>query len=113
MLFTIISRNDNKIIKTDKNATKEEIVKAFRKLARTHHPDKGGSETKFQEINEAYEVLSDPSKRERYDIGPQQQEQDERQEPFVFSSQNFGYSNIFETFFNTGRIYFIFILFYF
>lgn len=54
-----------------KTATKEEIRKAFRKLARQHHPDvakdKKTAETKFKEINEAYEVLSDPDKRQKYD----------------------------------------------
>ena len=54
-----------------KTATKDEIRKAFRKLARQHHPDvakdKKTAETKFKEINEANEVLSDPEKRKRYD----------------------------------------------
>ena len=43
------------------------IKKAFRKLARTYHPDAGGDEAKFKEINEAYEVLSDDKKRKLYD----------------------------------------------
>lgn len=51
-----------------KSASADEIKKAFRRLAVQHHPDKaGGDETKFKEINEAYEVLKDPSKRQRYD----------------------------------------------
>lgn len=50
-----------------KNATADEIKKAFRKQARKHHPDAGGSEEKFKEVNEAYEVLSDPEKRQQYD----------------------------------------------
>ncbi|HWB60203.1 MAG TPA: J domain-containing protein [Chthoniobacteraceae bacterium] len=54
-----------------KTATADEIRKAFRKLARQHHPDvskdKKKAEEKFKEINEAYEVLSDPEKRKRYD----------------------------------------------
>lgn len=55
----------------DREATPAEIKKAFRKLARAHHPDvardKTGSEGRFKEINEAYEVLGDPEKRKRYD----------------------------------------------
>ncbi len=51
-----------------KGASNDEIKKAFRRLAVEHHPDKaGGDETKFKEINEAYEVLKDTSKRQRYD----------------------------------------------
>ena len=50
-----------------KDASADEIKKAFRKLAVEHHPDKGGDEAKFKEINEAYEVLKDSSKRQRYD----------------------------------------------
>ena len=54
-----------------KTATQEEIKSAFRKLARKFHPDtakdKKSAEEKFKEINEAYEVLSDPEKRKKYD----------------------------------------------
>jgi curved DNA-binding protein len=54
-----------------KTATKEEIRSAFRKLARKYHPDvakdKKAAEEKFKQINEAYEVLSDPAKRQKYD----------------------------------------------
>jgi len=51
-----------------KSASDDEIKKAFRKKAIEHHPDKeGGDEAKFQEINEAYEVLKDERKRQRYD----------------------------------------------
>ena len=56
-------------------ATPEEIKKAYRKLASKHHPDKGGSNEKFQEIEEAYRTLSDPQQRAQYDArgkgGPQ------------------------------------------
>jgi curved DNA-binding protein len=50
-----------------RDATQEDIKKAFRKLAMTHHPDKGGNPAEFQKINEAYEVLGDPAKRQQYD----------------------------------------------
>lgn len=60
-----------KILGVNKNASSDEIKKAFRKLAMKYHPDKTKgdkqSEQKFKEINEAYEVLSDPEKRKKYD----------------------------------------------
>lgn len=56
-----------KTLGVSRTATADEIKKAYRKLARTHHPDAGGDEAKFKEINEAYEVLSDEKKRKLYD----------------------------------------------
>jgi molecular chaperone DnaJ len=56
------------ILGVSKGASDDEIKKAYRKLAHKHHPDKqGGDEKKFKEINQAYQVLSDKSKREQYD----------------------------------------------
>lgn len=55
-----------------KNATPDELKKAYRKLASQHHPDKGGDTAKFQQIQEAYAVLSDTEKRQQYD-NPQPQ----------------------------------------
>ena len=56
------------ILGVSKNASKEEIKKAFHKLAHKHHPDKNkGDDTKFKEVNEAYQVLSDDKKRSSYD----------------------------------------------
>jgi molecular chaperone DnaJ len=56
------------LLGVSKGATDDEIKKAYRKLAHKHHPDKaGGDEAKFKEINQAYQVLSDKSKRQQYD----------------------------------------------
>ncbi len=55
------------ILGVTKNASQEDIKKAFHKLAHQYHPDKGGDEKKFKEINEAYQVLSDKTKRAQYD----------------------------------------------
>lgn len=55
------------ILGVPKNASQEEIKKAFYKLAHKYHPDKGGDAEKFKEINEAYQVLSNPEKRAQYD----------------------------------------------
>lgn len=64
-------RDYYKILGVPKNATQDEIKKAYRKLAVKYHPDKNPgnkeAERKFQEINEANEVLSDPEKRKKYD----------------------------------------------
>jgi DnaJ-class molecular chaperone len=57
-----------KILGVEKGASKDEIKKAFRKLAHEHHPDKNkGDDRKFKEINEAYTTLSDDGKRQQYD----------------------------------------------
>lgn len=60
------------VLGIDRNATPDEIKKAYRKLASQHHPDKGGDTSKFQQIQEAYAVLSDPNKKAQYD-NPQPQ----------------------------------------
>jgi len=86
------------ILGVDKKASQEEIKKAFRKLARKHHPDVNpGNEAaaeKFKEISEAYEVLSDPEKRQKYDqFGSQWQQYEQaggRPEDFNWSQWQAG-----------------------
>ncbi len=60
-------RDYYEVLGIGKNASDDEIKKAFRRVAVEHHPDRGGDETKFKEANEAYEVLKDSAKRQRYD----------------------------------------------
>lgn len=64
-------RDYYEVLEVGKDASIDDIKKAFRKLAKQHHPDMNdgdkASEAKFKEVNEAYEVLSDPEKRARYD----------------------------------------------
>jgi len=63
-----MSKDYYNILGVDKNASADEIKKAFRKLAHKYHPDKkGGDEKKFKEINEAFQVVGDPTKRQQYD----------------------------------------------
>lgn len=57
----------------NKNASQDEIKKAYRSLANKHHPDKGGDQNKFKDISVAYDTLSDPQKRQEYDMGGSQQ----------------------------------------
>ena len=83
-----MSKDYYKILGVDKSDSVDDIKKAYRKLALTHHPDrhqdpeiKKSSEEKFKEITEAYTVLSDPEKRKKYDLGPSN---------FRFSDVGFG-----------------------
>src|SRR5260370_25586633 len=61
-----------KVLGVERKATDAQIKSAYRKLARKHHPDVNpgnkGAENKFKEINEAYQVLSDPEKRKKYNL---------------------------------------------
>lgn len=63
-----MSKDYYNILGIDRNASQEEIKKAFRKKAHEYHPDKkDGDEAKFKEVNEAYQVLGNPQKRKQYD----------------------------------------------
>jgi curved DNA-binding protein len=64
--------NYYEILGVESTATEEDIKKAYRKMAMKHHPDRGGDQTEFQKIQEAYAILSDAQKRQQYD-NPQQQ----------------------------------------
>ena len=88
-----------------RTATEAELKKAFRKLAREHHPDvakdKKRAEEKFKEINEAYEVLSDAGKRKRYDeLGADWKGGGQPDYEFQFGGT--GFSDFFETFFGSA-----------
>lgn len=60
------------ILGVPRGASEDEIKKAYRKLAMQHHPDRGGDQAKFQQIQEAYDTLGDPAKRQQHD-NPQPQ----------------------------------------
>ena len=60
-------RDYYEVLGVNKSASTDELKKAFRRAAIEHHPDKGGDEAKFKEVNEAYEVLGNSEKRQRYD----------------------------------------------
>ncbi len=60
-------RDYYEVLGVGKDASPDEVKKAFRRAAVEHHPDRGGDEAKFKELNEAYEVLKDTEKRKRYD----------------------------------------------
>lgn len=63
-----MSKNFYDILGVKKTATQDEIKKAYRELCKKYHPDKnGGDDTKFKEVNEAYETLGDETKRKQYD----------------------------------------------
>ena len=80
----------------DKSANPEQIKQAYRRLASKFHPDKGGDTARFQEIQTAYETLSDPNKRQQYD-NPQPQHQH-----FNFNFDSGNLDDIFGNFFGRG-----------
>lgn len=60
--------NHYTILGINPSSTQEEIKQAYRKLSMAEHPDRGGDSEKFSKINDAFQVLSDPNKRNRYDL---------------------------------------------
>jgi molecular chaperone DnaJ len=74
-----MAKNFYDILGVSKSASADDIKRAYRKLAAEHHPDKGGNTDRFKEINEAYQVLSDTTKRSQYDQYGQTFEQAQRQ----------------------------------
>ncbi|MCX8102929.1 MAG: molecular chaperone DnaJ [Candidatus Bipolaricaulota bacterium] len=100
------------ILGVSRDASQDEIKKAFRQLAKKYHPDKGGDPEKFKEAAEAYEVLSDPDKRAQYDrfghVGPEQRFdfdlRDFRRAREAFEEFGFGsaWEDIFDMFFGEG-----------
>ena len=85
------------VLGVDRSATPEEIKKAYRRLARELHPDVNPSadaSERFKSVTHAYDVLSDPQQRQQYDLGPQP--------GFGAGGANFGFGDIFETFFGGG-----------
>ncbi len=67
-----MSNNLYEILGVEKTASQEEIKKSYRNLSKIHHPDAGGNEETFKEINNAYSILSDEEKRRNYDTGGRQ-----------------------------------------
>lgn len=63
-----MSKSYYELLEVSKDATPDDIKKAYRRMAAKHHPDKGGDENKFKEIKIAYETLKDPEKRSFYDM---------------------------------------------
>jgi curved DNA-binding protein len=84
------------VLGVTKSASPDDIKRSFRKLAMQHHPDKGGDEAKFKQINEAYSVLGDPAKRAEYD-NPQMHHQG-----FNFNNTHFDFNDIFSQAFGAG-----------
>lgn len=86
-----------------RNASQEEIKKAYRKMAMEHHPDRGGDEKKFKQISEAYEILSDPQKKQMFDMGVDPKNQHHgggfhQNGPFEFHFGTHNFEDIFNNF---------------
>lgn len=93
----------------NRNASPEEIKKAYRSLAMKHHPDRGGDESTFKKISEAYDVLSDPQKKQMVDMGGDPNKQQHggfhhgHGSPFEFHFNSGNFDDIFGNFGFGGR----------
>lgn len=100
-------RDYYEVLGVQKNASEDEIKKAFRQLAKKYHPDMhpgdAECEARFKEVNEAYDVLSDPQKRANYDQFGHDGPQGFGGGGYTYSSEGFsGFGDIFDTFFGGG-----------
>jgi molecular chaperone DnaJ len=92
-----------KTLGVGKNATPDEIKKAYRKLAAIHHPDKGGDTAQFQKVQQAYETLGDPEKRKQYDNPHNMNHMNGFPGGFNFNVNGFDINDIFSHMFTNSR----------
>jgi len=78
------------ILGIPKNASDQDIRKAYKKMSMQHHPDRGGNEEQFKKVNEAYQTLKDPQKRQEYD-NPQHRFTTRNMDDFADIFSNFGF----------------------
>jgi curved DNA-binding protein len=94
-------KNYYNMLGVSEDASKDQIKKAFKNIAKKEHPDRGGNETKFKEANEAYDTLKDTKKRHEYDtVRKYGQSMGGQGGNFHFTSDDFASDNIFESFFS-------------
>lgn len=93
-----------------RNASQDEIKSAYRKMAMKHHPDRGGDEKVFKQVSEAYDVLSDPQKKQIFDMGGDPLNQHHHQHhggfnqgPFEFHFGSGNWNDIFGGSFGFGQ----------
>lgn len=96
-------QNPYKTLGVSKDASHKDIKTAFFKLAKEHHPDKGGNPEEFKRINEAYDILKDPQKRQQFDLGGfNQQNPGNNSFSFSFGEGFEGFDDVIKDFFGAG-----------